>query len=314
MAVELCSLLAGIIVGVAQGAKPLVTIMPSAKHRTFDDHQHHNHGSELRPYFFQRDTSDLLEEAFETLLRQRVAAPTSSPGDGAYEREVIREQRWTLFGFDDMMQRVFAGDFDAFSAALDDPRRMHERLRDWFRRGDGVSKRTTHGSKSQRPSTWNDRSSPARSWEIGQAHHHDHEESHGPTSLDDDPIYDAAFRWACRTDRWSRRLSVGGHVRDRDLFRVVVNAPLVPAKVAYGFSGTIDDDLAGFEIAAIGYRQAATFLTRTVDSLANCHGKRIGRPQTVHDLMDEGRELLADVESKLAEIDAEIRFRRGKNP
>jgi hypothetical protein len=235
-------------------------------------------------------------------------APASAGEDGAYEREVIREQRWTLFAFDDTMQRVFSGDFEAFCAALNNPRRMHERLREWYRRIGGDAKRPARGSKGKPSAAWDD-----RAWENGGVHPDGHGASHGATSLDDDQVYGEAFRWSCRTDRWARRLLVGGRVRDRDLFRVMVNAPLVPAKVAYGFSGMMDGDLVGYETAAIGYRQAATFLTRAVDSLANCYGKRIGRSQAVHDLMDEGRELLADVESRTAEVDAELRFHRGED-
>jgi len=282
-------------------------------HRVFDDHQHGDPSSELRPYFFQRDTSDMLREAFDTLLRQRVGAPTNAGADGAYEREVIREQRWTLFAFDDAMQRVFAGDFEAFCAALNDPRRMHERLREWFRRSGGPAKRPAHGTKGKPPPAWDDHTAAARTWETGDTHPDGQCAQHETASLDDDPVYGAAFRWSCRTDRWARRLLVGGRVRDRDLFRVVVNAPLVPMKVAYGFSGSLGGDLAGYETAAIGYRQAGIFLTRASDSLANCYGKRIGRPQSVHDLMDEGREVLADVESRTAEADAEIRFRSGES-
>lgn len=289
--------------------------MPKASQRTFDGSSRGNRKS-LHPYFFQRDSSDVLEEAFDELLRRR--APAVRPADAAVvdEREILREQRWTLFTYDETMQRLFGGDFDAFCAAMDNPKLMHQRLEERLRRLSSERRTLTKGG------TWDDHAAPVRRWETsraatsidedvpcedcGKVHRRGDEKQ--PT-LDDDPIYDAAFRWACRTNRWSRRLYFDQRVRDRDLFRVFVNATLVPAKVAFAFPGGLDDDLAGLEVAAIGYRQAAIFLTRTLESLANCDGKRIGRPQIAHNLTDEGRELLADIESRLAEIDAEIRSR-----
>lgn len=125
-------------------------------------------------------------------------------------------------------------------------------------------------------------------------------------------MYDRAFRWACRIDRWGRRLVATLQQPDDDLTRILANAVLVSAKIAFGFSAATDDDIPGFEIAVVGYHQAAIFLHRVLESLGACYGKRIGRPQTVHDLLDEGRDLLADIESRTAEYESEIRYRRGK--
>ena len=271
----------------------------------FDGSRRNGRASEFHPYLFHREPADVIEEAFSELLHQRTR-PTRTATGGDGEREAVREQRWTLFSHDEAMQQVFSGDFDAFCAALDDPKRMDERLRETRRRiMRGASK--ARGESGARESFW----------ETSHAHEHVHTHGdHEHASLDDDPVYDAAFRWACRTERWSRRLYFAQNTRDHDLFRVFLNAPLVPAKVAFAFFGGLVDDLAGHEVALIGYRQATTFLGCTMDSLANCHGKRIGREQTAHALLDEGRELLADLESKLAEIEAEIRRQGGrrKNP
>ncbi|MBI4434604.1 hypothetical protein HY635_02195 [Candidatus Uhrbacteria bacterium] len=296
--------------------------------RVFGDSPRRGRAGGLHPYFFQRDTSDVLEEAFDELLQGRV--PAGRPIDGLVtdEREVLREQRWTLFTYDEAMQRMFGGDFDAFCAAMEDPKLMHERLEERLRRLRSERRTPTdRGTEPREHSGWDDYAAPVRRWEDAQVtapsddaipcadcgNVHDREEGAQTASLDNDPVYDAAFQWACRTNRWSRRMYFDQHVRDRDLFRVFVNATLVPAKVAFAFSGGLDDDLAGLEVAAMGYRQAAIFLTRTLESLANCYGKRIGRSQTVHHLADDGHELLADIESKLAEIESEIRH-RGKTP
>lgn len=274
-----------------------------AMHRTFEGPRRNGRASEFHPYLFHREPADVIEEAFSELLHHRTR-PARVAGEDD-EHAAIREQRWTLFAYDEAMQQVFSGDFDAFCAALDDPKRMDERLREARRRiVRDASKTRGAPAASERP------------WGATHEHVHDHGDGHEHAPLDDDPVYDAAFRWACRTERWSRRLYFAQRTRDRDLFRVFLNAPLVPAKIAFAFFGSLDDDLAGREVALIGYRQAGIFLGRTMDALANCYGKRIGREQTIHDLLDEGRELLADVESKLAEIESDIRHRGGnrKNP
>ncbi|MDP3771643.1 MAG: hypothetical protein Q8R16_05055 [bacterium] len=272
--------------------------------RTFDGPRRNGRASEF-PYLFHREPADVIEEAFSELLHQRTR-PVKTAVEGDHEQEAVREQRWTLFAHDEAMQQVFSGDFDAFCAALDDPKRMDERLRE-------ARRRIMRGASKVRGAS----AEPEHFW--GPSHEHEHvhtHDNHEHASLDDDPVYDAAFRWACRAERWSRRLYFAQNTRDRDLFRVFLNAPLVPAKVAFAFFGALGDDLAGHEVALIGYRQATIFLGCTMDSLANCYGRRIGREQTAHALLDEGRELLADLESKLAEIETEIRRRGGrrKNP
>lgn len=98
---------------------------------------------------------------------------------------------------------------------------------------------------------------------------------------------------------------------DPAILRIAINASLVPVKVAYGFSASIDDDADGLEVALVGYRQAAIFCMRALESLGICYGKRIGVAKTIHEFLDEGRELLADIEATIAEIESELHFRRG---
>jgi len=267
----------------------------------------------------------VFEEAFGELLRQKPAAGHTIDAVRLDELEVLREQRWTLFTYDSGMQRLFGGDFDAFCAAMDNPTLMHQRLEERLRRLTSEQRHASDGVEDEGMSLlpgWDDHAVPARQWEASRpaprprteqpcadcGEVHRAEDGKEPT-LDDDPIYNAAFRWVCRTDRWSRRTYFEQRVRDRDLFRVLINAPLVPTKVAFAFPGGRDGDLVGLEVSAIGYRQASIFLSRTIESLLSCYGKHIGRADTVHRLTDDGRELLADIESKLAEIDAEVRHR-----
>jgi hypothetical protein len=295
--------------------------------RVFSNQPRRGRANQFGPYFFQRDAFDVFEEAFDQLLQRGTTSGLPVNAAVLDERAVLREQRWTLFSYDAAMRRLFNDDFDAFCAAMDDPKRMHQRLEERLR-SLLTNQRAERAPEevSQLPG-WDDHAAPSRRWEAGKrtpqssedescpdcgkVHGSEQDGERRPT-LNDDPIYSAAFQWACRTDRWSRRVYFDQRVRDRDLFRVLANATLVPAKVAFAFPGKVDDDLVGLEVAAIGYRQAAIFLSRVLESLANCHGKRIGHPNSVHRLSDEGRELLADIESRLAEIEAEIQD-RGKS-
>lgn len=283
--------------------------MASVRHRQFEE----GNGAtedDLRPYFFRRTSADVLEEAFGMLLTQARQAPTRGN-----EPQALREQWKMLFEHDREMQRLFKGDVEEFYRALEHPEFLHEKLKQLRElQRPRHTAADEHGADGK-TADWDDGQSPAREWEHahdpapGEHHNHQHGDGKEP-SLDDDPIYDRAFRWTCRVDRWSRRLYFQQQLRDDDLFRVFANAALVPAKVAFGFSAAIDDDVSGFEVAVIGYRQASVFLARVIEALGNCYGKRIGREQTAHNLLDEGRELLADIEMKVAELVSEIRYRR----
>lgn len=253
---------------------------------------------DLHPYFFHRDTADVARES----LRGTSSAHREPSAPGTPEA-LLREQRRTLFAHDILFQQLFDGDFEAFCAALDEPWRLDERLR----------QRTLprfHGDMSVLR-TWDDLRAPTRSWESQR---YSDEESlqetqqEGP-AFQGDPVYDHAFQFACRAERWSRRLSAGQRVPDPALLRIFGNAALVPAKVAFGVTAGFDDDVPGMVTAAVGYRQAAIFLHRILDALGECFRRQLGRSQTVHDLLDEGRELLADIESRIAELESAIRHR-----
>lgn len=282
----------------------------------------HRSGRERNPYFFRREPADVLEEAFRELLRLRMAAasdggtptPASLRSSGPYGalHGALEEQWRTLFAYDPTMQRVFHGDVDAFCVAMTDPERMHAALESRFRELETLhAESETETEENTSPhapahrTEWSDGDTPARAWEES----HTHAEHPHSSVLDEDPVYDAAFRWTCRVERWSRDLQVQQKLRDVDLFRISTNITLVPAKVAFGFSGGVDDDLAGLETGALGYRLAAILLTRVLDAMGNCYAKGLGEEKFVHEFLDEGRELLADIESRLAEIESEMRYR-----
>lgn len=82
-----------------------------------------------------------------------------------------------------------------------------------------------------------------------------------------DPFYEAAFVWASDLFRWSGRLYERQELRTRDLFRVHVNAYLVPAKIAAAQTEETHEEHGSFELALCEYGLAATYLQRTCESL-----------------------------------------------
>ena len=276
--------------------------MPHVHHRKFENAAGTGReGSELRPYFFRRDASDVLREALESLIED-VHARAVVPTDAA--RSATLEQWRATFVSDAAMRALFHDNFDAFCRALEHPEILDEQLR----------KLREQQPKTLAPSKqWNDLDTPARQWEEDHAAHDHHHHEDGPPSLDDDPTYASAFRWSCRVERWSRRLAAQTAPPDRDLLRISASISLVPTKIAFGFSAAMDDDVSGLEVSVIGYRQAALFLRIVLDALGNCYGKRLGRMPTVHAYLDDGRELLADIEMEIAQLDSEIRYRNRRD-
>jgi len=82
-----------------------------------------------------------------------------------------------------------------------------------------------------------------------------------------DPFYERTYLWASRTFRWARDRYAQESERSRDLFRVYVNAFLVPAKIAFGQAEESHEEPDAREVAAKEYELAATYLDRTRESL-----------------------------------------------
>lgn len=277
--------------------------MSIPQHR-FTDGSSRRSGRDRNPYLFHRDTVDVLEEAFRELLRLRMspaASQTSTPPRDPILR-MLDEQWRTSFAYDPTMQRVFHGDVDAFCAAMADPERMAVALESRFRELETIHARDD--APGMTDASWDEGNGSRRAWEEAPE-----SETDAPSSFGDDPVYDEAFQWSCRAERWSRELLVRRKERDLDLVRIIASVTLVPAKVAFGFSGSVDNDVPGLETAALGYRLAAMVLSRVLESVGNCLAKGVGEEEFVHELLDDGRELLADIESRLAEIESEIRHR-----
>jgi len=82
-----------------------------------------------------------------------------------------------------------------------------------------------------------------------------------------DPFYERAYLWASRTFRWARDRYANESLRTREVFRVYVNAFLVPAKIAFAQAEESHEEPDVLEVAAKEYELAATYLDRARESL-----------------------------------------------
>ncbi len=103
---------------------------------------------------------------------------------------------------------------------------------------------------------------------------------------DRDPLYAKAYAWAITVFAWSRESYWKHGMRNRDMFRVHVNAYLVPVKIAFGQAEENRDDAQAARIAGMEYELAALYLSRTRESLSNLRAMglvREGLPQMIEE-------------------------------
>jgi|GEM_PF-1565537 hypothetical protein len=81
-----------------------------------------------------------------------------------------------------------------------------------------------------------------------------------------DPFYESVFLWSTRVAKWAKE-AYDRNPQSRDLFRIYVNACLVPAKVAFGQSEETHEHEDALELASKEYELASVYLRRVQDSL-----------------------------------------------
>ncbi|MDO8425264.1 MAG: hypothetical protein Q7T01_02000 [bacterium] len=280
--------------------------MHQTQHRLFEQGPRRG---DMRPYFFRRDVSDVMEEAFRELLHPRAPERDAKSRPPADDDAVRREQYATLFAYDPGMRKLFENDFDAFCVAMDDPARMEEKLAAQLRDRRESCDACDGDASAPHNKEWDSGQTRARAWEQRQEASALAEFEQDMPELSDDALYNTAFKWACACERWSRQLLHQQQSnRDRDCHRVSINALLIPAKIAFGYRSSFGEHAVELEVAAMGYRQASIFCMRVLDSLANCFGRGTGSRDEVHDLLDEGRQIFSEIQETLAEIEEDLRF------
>jgi hypothetical protein len=96
---------------------------------------------------------------------------------------------------------------------------------------------------------------------------------------DRDPLYARAYRWALRVFAWSRDSYWNSGLRNRDMFRVLVNAYLVPIKITFALTEEERDDEHAPRIAWLEYDLALTYLSRTRESLRALRAMGLARAE-----------------------------------
>lgn len=85
---------------------------------------------------------------------------------------------------------------------------------------------------------------------------------------DQDPLYRRARDWARNVAKWARERYV--HDRTSDVYRVLINAYLVPVKIAFAQAELEREDEFSRPLAAKEYQLAGTYLVRIAESMSLC--------------------------------------------
>lgn len=195
-----------------------------------------------------------------------------------HERAAVQEQHRTLFENDEAMQIMFKHDFEEYFRAIENPdlmiRRMEERMAEIEK---DIAERA---QQSEDFEDWqedeffedevDDITMSAREMEDGD----------WGWERKKDPLREKASQWAQRLRKVGERIYHKQKKEDPDLYRVLINVFLVPAKIAFASAGegrsTGDAELDAIdaEISLRGYNMSIIFLQRARESLQRLADKK----------------------------------------
>ncbi len=101
-----------------------------------------------------------------------------------------------------------------------------------------------------------------------------------------DAIYVRAYAWSTKVFLWARDCYWEQGMRNRDMFRVNVNAYLVPVKIAFALTEEARGDEHSSAIASMEYELASTYLSRVRESLGSLRAMGMSHPDLPW-MMDE---------------------------
>ncbi len=243
------------------------------------------------PYIFSLQKSDSVKPAAET---DRLP----------HEEEITREQRLTFFANDEAMRRMFGGDFEAYSQALDEPELMIKRLEERMAQVEQSLARQAQ-SGAIMPDWWEDEFW-GDDWEepelVG--------ELDGGTESDwaDDLLYQKAHKWAHRLYDVASQIYDNEKYKDPDLYRVLINVFLVPAKIVYASDDEDNEigdevyDKIEAEISLHGYTLCLTFLQRVRESLARLIAKKLAPMDEWRAALRAADELSLDIQGQMLDL------------
>jgi len=241
------------------------------------------------PYFFQ--------------LRVDEKPPTVNTQ--AFEEEVIREQRQTIFRADPALRQLFHDDFEAYSRLLDSPEQLLTKLRQW------LSEWVGHHSEFPWLRELGDGASEGGEGDSMRELMSDGgEEVYEEDGELNDPLFIRADEWAVRAHRWSHTLYYNKKIKDRDLFRVHANAFAV-ADLVYASCEVVElediPEASALEAAVRQLNIGRTFFGRCLESLEMLAHKHIGALPTVEKLRRESADLREIFDARIEEWEGRLK-------
>lgn len=112
-----------------------------------------------------------------------------------------------------------------------------------------------------------------------------------------DAIYVRAYAWSTKVFLWARDCYWEQGMRNRDMFRVNVNAYLVPVKIAFALTEEARGDEHSGAIAAMEYELASTYLSRVRESLGSLRAMGLSHPEMSW-MMDEADGLSVAIDDR----------------
>jgi hypothetical protein len=118
-----------------------------------------------------------------------------------------------------------------------------------------------------------------------------------------DPLYARAYAWSVAVFGWARESYRHYGMRNRDMFRVYLNAYLVPVKIAFALAEEGRDDERAPLLAAMEYELALTYLGRTRESLGALRAMGLVHPDLVW-MINEADQVAALLTKRLKRLDS----------
>lgn len=229
-----------------------------------------------------------------------------------HEDEIVREQRLTFFENDEAVQHMFKGNFEAYSQALDNPDLMIARLEERMSEIQADMAQQSAHQKDFAPwwhdEFWGSEAGPLANESL---------ESELKAFTDEDfvwrhdELYQKAQKWARRLSEVAGELYESGR-KDPDLYRVLINVFLVPAKIVYA-SAEMEEELdeefdeIENEISLHGYTLCLTFLQRVRESLSRLIKKHFSPVAEWRAGLLAADEIALEVQGRMIELARKLR-------
>lgn len=273
-----------------------------------------------------RDFSRERNNPYMFFARETEPAPTREVkkdyGRPEHEEEALREQRQTLFAHDEVMREVFSNDFEAYSDALDNPELMIQRLTE---RTQALAREIEEQMSNMETAAdwWQDEFWGENEEEDEEESSDDDASAFANATADETPwLSDELYQ---KTNKWAQRLfGVGSKIyeeekrKDADLFRVVINVFLVPAKIVYAASmgdyvcedcGEVHEaEGIDSELSLHGYTLCLTFLERVRESLSNLISKNFAPLDEWRAAKLASDELAVEIQGRMIELAKRLQF------